>query len=117
ERIEKRVKEALVVSGDRAGEQHEQIDVGVEAQLAATVAAEREDRYRVRRRTGIGKQLLDERVHAMRVLAERVQPAPAAFCGGYELLARRRETPCVRHGTRRGRCVGFRHRVQMRIKT
>ena len=65
QRIQEGVQEALVVGADRAGEEHQEIDVGVEAQLTASVATEREDRHSVRSRARIGEQLLHQRVHAV----------------------------------------------------
>ncbi len=59
----------------------------MQAQLATSVSAEGEDGHRLRRRAGIGKELLDERVHAVRVLPHRLAPAFAAGrCSG-ELAA------------------------------
>ena len=91
----------------------------MQAQLAAAVAAEREDGHRLRRRAGIGKQLLDERVHAMRVLPQGVASAFAALRGGDELAAGALEAlragdtrigPGRRAWTRNRRRVGFGHR-------
>ena len=60
ERIEERVQEPLVVGSDGPGEEHQQVDVRVQAELAAAVAAEREHRDRLRgrrrpRRTAAGR--------------------------------------------------------------
>ena len=101
-----------------AGKEHEQVDVRVQAQLAAAVAAEREDRHRLRGRAGLGKELLDERVHAVRVLAQRVASAFAALGGGDELAAGGLEPRAGTRGraeaglARDRRRVGLGHRRQ-----
>ena len=76
----------------------------MQAQLAASVAAEGEDRHRARRRTGAGEELLHERIHAVRVLAQGVTSPFAALGRGFQFLAgavkagRIRQIP--RHGAR-----------------
>ena len=94
------MKEALVFSRDRVGEEHQQVDVRVKTELLAAVAAEREDADRLADQPGVGKELLDEGVHALRVALERDPSALAPLGGGRQLVARRVEAL----GTRR---VGF----------
>ena len=62
--MEQAAHEALVVGADRAVEEDEQIDVGVQAQMAAAVSAERDDRDRsrgsaARRRTTLLQNRVD----------------------------------------------------------
>ena len=62
-------------AADDAGKEDEQVDIRVQAELAPAVSAEREHRDRLRQRPGIGIELLDERVHAVRGTAHRVASA------------------------------------------
>ena len=88
-RVEKAVQKPLVLGRDGTGKQHQQVDVGVEAQLAASVAAEGEDADRLRERSGLREQLLDDRIHAMGVLLERLTAAVAPFGRRRQLRASR----------------------------
>ena len=84
-----------------AGEQHQQIDVRVQAELAPAVAAEREDADGLRERARLGEQLLHQRVHAVGVLPQRLAPALAPLGGRRQLDARGLDA-----GTPRGPRVG-----------
>ncbi len=66
-RVEKAVDEPLLGRADAAAEQQQQIDVGVKTEVAASIAAERDDGNRPVVGAGVGEQLTDERVDAIRV--------------------------------------------------
>ena len=89
QRIEKRVQEALVFSRDRIGKEQQQVDIRVKAELLAAVAAERENADRLTDQPGIGKELLDDGVHPLRVALERDPSALAPLGSGRQLQARR----------------------------
>jgi hypothetical protein len=109
QRREKGVKEAFVERTDRPREEHQDVDIGMQTQLAAAVAAEREDRHRLCGRAGIREDLLQERVHAVRILTDRQPPRLPAHGRGRELAARGFE-PCgtSRAGVAR-ECLGLGH--------
>src|SRR5262245_38746636 len=89
--IQKGAQKPLVVSADRIGEEHQQIDVRVKTQLAAAVPAKGEHPDGLRGRPRIRKNLLDDGVHAMRVVPERHASAIAAFAGLTQLATCRLE--------------------------
>src|ERR1051325_12097801 len=78
ERVEKPVDEPLLGGTDAAAEQQQQIDIGVQTEVAASVAAERDDGHRPVAGAGVGEQLTDERVDAIRVALEGAASARAA---------------------------------------
>ncbi len=78
ERIQEIADEALLRRTDAVAEEQQQIDVGMEAQVAAAVAAEREDRHGAVVRARLGEELPDERVHAIRVPLQRAAAAGTA---------------------------------------
>ena len=77
------MQEPLVLGPDRAGEEHQQVDVRVEAQLAAAVAAEGEDADRLDR-AGRGSAKSCWTIASMRCeyLLQRVAPALAPLGRG-----------------------------------
>ncbi len=89
QRIQEGVQEALVRRPDRAGEEHQQIDVRVQAQLAAAVAAEREDRHRLRRRR-----------RRRRTAAGRARPCGASTAAAPGVRPRRARWPRRAPGAR-----------------
>ena len=91
QRIEKPVQEALVLGPERPGKEDQQIDVGMQTQLAPPVAAEGEDADRLRGVGRLGEQLLEERVHPLRVLLQRDAPAIAPLGGDAQFGACRFE--------------------------
>ena len=114
-RVEKRVQEPLIGRGDRPGKEHQDVDVGMETQRPPPVAAEREHGNWLTARARFGIELLDERVHAMRVLAQGV-PAPLAALAGRSELAPRgidAASDRARIGTDiDGRCLRLRHQAR-----
>ena len=93
ERVEEGVQEPLVLGPERAGEEDQHVDVGVETELAPAVAPEREDADRLDRAgRGLDEQLLDDRVHPLRVLLQRDAPALAPLGRGAQFGAGRLET-------------------------
>src|SRR5207237_605634 len=62
ERIEEAVDEALLRGADAAAEEEQEIDIRVQAQVAAPVAAERDDGNGPVVRTRVSKQLADQRI-------------------------------------------------------
>ena len=108
ERVQERPQEPLLGGADAPAEQHEQIDVGMEAEMTAPVAAEREDDHALGRRA-VRKQLPQHRVDAIRIALERAPSTGAAPDVGRQFRARRgqrRRQP----GTCRAR-LGHRHIV------
>ena len=89
ERVQERVQKALVGIAQRTGKENQEVDIRVQAELPPAVAAQREDPDQLRRGARVGEQLLDERVHAERILPQRLAPALAALGRGDELAARR----------------------------
>ncbi len=80
ERMQERAKEAFLGRADAAVEEHQQIDVGVQAQVAAAVAAERDDRDRTCRSAGLGEEAPQQRVDAVGVRSSAARPpAPRAM--------------------------------------
>ena len=75
--MEKTAKKPFVIPGDGLPEQDQQVDVGMEAQMPASVAAERQDRHRPGRRRRFGVQLPQDRVDTIRISLEGPPPAGA----------------------------------------
>ena len=71
ERIQEVAKEPLVLRRDRMAEEDQQVDVRVEAEVPAAVPAERQHHNRIGGRTGIGVELAQERVDAVRIPLQR----------------------------------------------
>ncbi|PYR65862.1 MAG: hypothetical protein DMF88_18280 [Acidobacteria bacterium] len=88
ERVEKAVDEALLRGTDAIAEEQQQIDVGVQAEMAASIAAERDDGNRPVVGARVGELLADERVDAIRVALERAAPAGAARDRRAQLFSR-----------------------------
>ena len=76
---------------DAAAEQHEQIDVGMQAEVPPAVPAEGEDRDRALGRAGVGEQLPQHRVDAIGIALERAAAAGASPHVRRQLGARRVE--------------------------
>ncbi len=118
ERVQEAADEALLRRPDAVAEQQQQIDVGVETEVAAPVAAERDDRHRSVIGAGVGDQLPDERVDAVRVPFHRAAPAGAVrdrraqlLPGGVERRLQRR-FPRRRANARRLGAGGIRLRYR-----
>ena len=97
QRMQQALDEALFGAADRAAEQHEQIDVGVEKLGFAPVTADRVDGERSpRMRAGILDELADDAVDTLGVARERLAAAFSPLCGVDELgpclVERGRET-------------------------
>ena len=67
QRVEKPPQERLVVGADRPLEQDEDVDVGMQREVPASVPAEGEDGDRVRGRRRLEEQALQQRVDAIGV--------------------------------------------------
>jgi hypothetical protein len=78
----------LLVGSDLAVEQKKDVDVGVEAELTPTVAAERDDQAGRRAGRRVGEKALKELVDAIRKAAKRRPPALAARSRGRQFLSR-----------------------------
>ena len=93
----KRAQEPLFGRADRAAEQHEQVDVGVQAEVPPAVAAEREHGHRSLGDLGLREQLPQQRVDAVGIALESRAAARAPGDVGPQLVARggdrRREIP------------------------
>ena len=88
QRVQEAVDEALLRGADAAAEEQQQIDVGVQAEMAAAVAAERDDGHRPVVRARVGEQLADQRVDAIGVALEGAAAAGAARDRRAQLLPR-----------------------------
>jgi hypothetical protein len=82
---------ALFGRADAASKEQQQIDVRVQAQVAAAVSAKRDDGERTVVRAGVGEQLADQRVDAIGVALERGASADAAGSRRAQLFASRIE--------------------------
>ncbi len=96
ERVEEGAEEPFLARGNAAAEEHEQIDIRVQAEMAPPVAAERDDRHRTVRGDGLDEQLPQQRVHAVGVPLQRratARPtrdvAAELVAGGVERRAKR----------------------------
>ena len=87
ERVEKPSEQRFVRRPDRAGEQHEEVDVRMKAEVTPAVAAEREDRHRPLRRRRVEEQLPQQRVDAVRVAFERRPGRPRPAMSRAQLVA------------------------------
>ena len=94
ERMQKGAEKPLLVGADRPLEQHEEIDVGMKRQVAASVAAERQHRHRPFGRGRFEKQALQQRVDPIRVPLGRDPAGGPTDSVLHELLARRLEHRC-----------------------
>ena len=88
EGVEKGVQEPFVFPTDDAGEEDQQVDVGVQAEFATAISAERKDRHRLREGPGVRVELLDQRVHAVRILPHGMTSALAPPGGVGQFAAR-----------------------------
>jgi hypothetical protein len=95
--------ESFVGLAERPGKQHEQVEIRMQAELPASVPAEREDADELRGRTGICKELLDEGVHALRVLLERMASPGASSRRSGELTTGAIESGAPDHSGVRAR--------------
>src|SRR4029450_6087408 len=84
---------------------------GVQAELTTSVAAERKHADRLRRAGSLDEELLDERIHALRVLLERHASALAALSGWAQFPA-----SCLEAGgSGRARVGRGHHRREIRL--
>ena len=88
QRVEKPVDETLLGGADAAAEEKQEIDIRVQAQVPAAVAAERDDGDRTVIGTRVGKELADQGVDAIGISLEGAAPAGAARNRGAQLLPR-----------------------------
>ena len=71
ERVEEATEELLLIGTDAAAKEHEQVDVGLQTQMASAVPAERQHRdLRVRPRH-VGEQLAEHGIHTIGIALER----------------------------------------------
>ena len=87
QRVQQGAQERLVRLADAAAEEHQQVEVRVQAQVPAAVAADRHDGDRTGRAGRLGHQAAQQRVDAVRVALERVAAAGAALDVGAKLGA------------------------------
>jgi hypothetical protein len=85
ERIQERSKKLLLGSADPTTEQHQQIDIRVETEMASPVPTQREHDDVVRGATRLGEQLTQQTVDAIGVAFERGPPAGSALDVGSQL--------------------------------
>ena len=112
QRVQEAVHEALFGRTYAVSKEQEEIDIRVEAEMTASVSAERDHRDRALVRTGIGEHLPDQPVDTIRVTLERAAPARAARGGGAQLHEGRVER-CSQRRTGRIR-LAYRHEGNIR---
>src|SRR5262245_4771265 len=97
ERIQEAVDEPLFRGPNAAAKEQQQVDVGVQAQMTATVATEGDNGQRPVVTAGVGEQLANQRVHAVGVLLERGTAAGTARDGRAQRLPRgvKRHLQCL----------------------
>ena len=98
-------QERFLRQANRAAEQDQQIDVGVETEMTAAVSAERQHGHRRLRRRRLGEQLAQEDVGAIRIALERRASTGAAGDIGPQLVPRGAERR--RQGAARGTGLGY----------
>ena len=86
ERVQKRPQKAFLPGGNAAAEEHQEIDIRMQAEVPPPVAAERDDRHRPFGRPGVDEQLPQQRVHPIGVTLERRAAAGAAGDVGTQLV-------------------------------
>ena len=74
-RIEKRMQESLIVGTNDARKENQQVDVRVQTEFATPVSAKGKHGHRLCERASVGVELLNQRVHAVRVLPHRMTSA------------------------------------------
>jgi hypothetical protein len=78
QRVKKTAQEVLFSRADATAEQHEQVDVGLQTEMATAVATERQYHDLVIRCSDIGEQLPQHRIDAIGVPLERATTAGAS---------------------------------------
>ena len=107
ERVQESAQEPLLGRPDASAEQHEQIDVGMQAEMPPAVSAERDHRHRPLRHAGVAVKLPQQFVDAVGMALERRAAAGAARDLRAQLVARRIES---RPGCGAGTGSRLRHR-------
>src|SRR5206468_3984883 len=100
QRVEKPVDETLLGGADAAAEEKQEIDIRMQTEVPAPVAAERDDGDRTVIGTRVGKELADQGVDPIGVPLKGAAPAGAARNRGAQLLPRGIER-CLQGGAGR----------------
>jgi hypothetical protein len=98
--VQELAEDLLLVGADAATEQDEQVDVGLETEMAAAIAAQRQYGNVCVGWRDVGEQLSQHRIDAVRVALERSPPARTAQ--GFRLELGSRGIECRHESGRAG---------------